>query len=245
MRTLAVLALALVVACPARETGPSADLDTTGVVRGVVRWNGARHFRGCPNSLPPPYDAWWPGGSPPDPRFEVADDGGLPHVFVWAAQGPHRERKWFAPATPVELAASRAMYVPHVLGVMAGQPLRFSTWDANLPHCFRGRPVVNPAFKLRATPDEPATCTLTRKEKAIRITSDVLTWMSAFVFVLDHPFFATTDASGRFEIRGLPPGDYVFQVWHEGMTADARSHEAETKVTLASGAAADVIVELR
>ena len=39
--------------------------------------------------------------------------------------------------------------------------------------------------------------------------------MTAFVFVMDHPYFAVTDHNGRFRIEGLPPGDYVLAARHE------------------------------
>jgi hypothetical protein len=40
-------------------------------------------------------------------------------------------------------------------------------------------------------------------------------WMSAFVHVIPHPFFAVTDDRGAFEIRDLPPGEYELEAWHE------------------------------
>ena len=30
-----------------------------------------------------------------------------------------------------------------------------------------------------------------------------------------HPFFAVSKADGSFEIKGLPPGSYTIEVWHE------------------------------
>ena len=35
--------------------------------------------------------------------------------------------------------------------------------------------------------------------------------------VMDHPFFAVTDAEGKFEIPGLSPGEYTLVAWHERM----------------------------
>jgi hypothetical protein len=39
--------------------------------------------------------------------------------------------------------------------------------------------------------------------------------MKAYLFVMDHPYFATTDERGRFRIEGLPAGEYTLEAWHE------------------------------
>lgn len=40
-------------------------------------------------------------------------------------------------------------------------------------------------------------------------------WMNAFVNVSSTPFFAVTDADGRFQIDGLPAGEYELGAVHE------------------------------
>src|SRR5260370_41177690 len=42
-------------------------------------------------------------------------------------------------------------------------------------------------------------------------------WMNAFINVSATPFFAVTDETGRFEIKGLPAGTYTLAVVHEKM----------------------------
>jgi hypothetical protein len=37
-----------------------------------------------------------------------------------------------------------------------------------------------------------------------------------WIHVVDHPFFAVTDAEGKFAIEGLRPGSHEFFAWHEG-----------------------------
>jgi len=44
-------------------------------------------------------------------------------------------------------------------------------------------------------------------------------WMNAYVGVLDHPYFATSDKDGKFELKGLPPGTYTIEAWHEKLGA--------------------------
>jgi len=36
-----------------------------------------------------------------------------------------------------------------------------------------------------------------------------------YINVVKNPFFAVTDKSGKYEIKGLPPGDYTLGFVHE------------------------------
>jgi hypothetical protein len=40
-------------------------------------------------------------------------------------------------------------------------------------------------------------------------------WMTGYVRVLDHPYYAITDADGKFEIKNAPVGKYRMVYWHE------------------------------
>jgi hypothetical protein len=39
--------------------------------------------------------------------------------------------------------------------------------------------------------------------------------MSAFVIVLQNPYFALSDNEGNFEIKNVPAGTYQLKVWNE------------------------------
>jgi hypothetical protein len=65
----------------------------------------------------------------------------------------------------------------------------------------------------------------------VRLGCDVHPWMTAWVGVVEHPFFAVTDAEGRFEIAGVPAGSYTISAWHE------RLGTIERKVTVQKGMA--------
>jgi hypothetical protein len=56
--------------------------------------------------------------------------------------------------------------------------------------------------------------------------------MEAFVVVLDTPYFAATDASGRFEIKGVPPGKYKLVAWSEKLKSAQREVTVESGKTL-------------
>ena len=48
------------------------------------------------------------------------------------------------------------------------------------------------------------------------VSCNIHPWMTAYLMVCDHPYFAVTDANGRFEIPNVPAGvELEFRVWHE------------------------------
>jgi len=58
-------------------------------------------------------------------------------------------------------------------------------------------------------------------------------WMNAFINVSETPFFAVTDADGKFSLKGLPAGDYTLAAVHEKLG------EQTMKVTVKALATAD------
>jgi plastocyanin len=57
--------------------------------------------------------------------------------------------------------------------------------------------------------------------------------MSAYVVVVPTSHYATTDASGTYEIRDVPDGAHNVTVWHEGMKQQSR------QVTVSGATSAD------
>jgi len=51
-------------------------------------------------------------------------------------------------------------------------------------------------------------------------------WMKMYINVVKNPFYAVTDKSGKYEIKGLPPGDYTIAFVQEKLG------EQDQKVTV-------------
>ena len=49
----------------------------------------------------------------------------------------------------------------------------------------------------------------------IPIKCNVHPWMKSYLGVVPHPYFTVTGADGSFELKGLPPGEYTVESWHE------------------------------
>jgi len=119
------------------------------------------------------------------------------------------------PAEPAVLDQVGCRYVPHVLGVMKGQPVKILNSDGLL-HNVHALAKVNKVFNTAM----PASRTeveveFTDEEFMFKIKCDVHPWMNTFVSVMSHPFFDVTGESGSFEIGNLPPGSYEIEAWHE------------------------------
>jgi hypothetical protein len=73
----------------------------------------------------------------------------------------------------------------------------------------------------------------------VRVFCDIHSHMSAFILVFSHPFFAVTDAAGRYHIDNVPSGTYTLVAWNEGVTTETRT------ITVTDGAQADADFTLR
>lgn len=205
-------------------------------VKGTVKWTGTKP---APVFLPAMSSDKFcqdhtSGKQVPNDRFVVAADGGLPNAFVWAFEGPHKGMSGFAAPAPAVLDQVGCVYVPHVFGLLTGQTLTIKNSDKT-SHNVHFRPKTNKNENIAQSPGAKNDVVFASKEVAIPINCDTHTWMSAVTFVVDHPFFATTDASGNFEVKGLPAGDYTFKVWHEGLSGNVEKHQQEFKVTVKDG----------
>ncbi len=53
------------------------------------------------------------------------------------------------------------------------------------------------------------------KPGVVTLLCNVHTMMSAFIVVLENPYFTQTGSDGKFTINNVPPGTYKIKTWHE------------------------------
>jgi plastocyanin len=146
---------------------------------------------------------------------EIVGPGGeVENVFVYVKDGLGN-RTFPAPSEPVTLDQKGCHYAPHVLGIMVGQPLRIVN-DDNTLHNVHALAKNNSEFNQgQPIQGMQMTHVFSAKEVMVPFKCDVHNWMNAWIGVLDHPFYAVTSADGTFTIKGLPPGTYTIEAWHE------------------------------
>jgi plastocyanin len=158
-----------------------------------------------------------------DPVYEeivvTGDGGGLANVVVSIKADDPAALGGKMSGDTIVLSQKGCQYFPHVLAVMVGQKMSVKNEDATL-HNVHALAQQNPAFNFpQPTKGEKPIDAMKTAEK-FKVKCDVHPWMSAYVAVFEHPFFAVTDDKGAFSIpAGLPDGDYTVEAWHESLTA--------------------------
>lgn len=150
-----------------------------------------------------------------DDSILKSESGGLANVFISIRSGLNPKAVYPAPTEPVVLDQTGCVYSPHVYAVRVGQPFQILNSDPFL-HNVNGMPKLNAKFNNgMPTKGSQIEKKFTKAEDGFRIKCDVHPWMSAYVWVVDHPYFAFTDANGKFNIPNLPYGEYVVEIQHE------------------------------
>ncbi|MEX0880365.1 MAG: carboxypeptidase regulatory-like domain-containing protein [Thermoanaerobaculia bacterium] len=157
----------------------------------------------------------------------VGKDGALANAVVYL--------KDIATGKPLDKAAKASLdnkactYVPHVAVVPVGSTLTIHSSDNVLHnvHALMGSDTLfNIALPLPGM-QIPQTM---RKPGIVNVKCDAgHTWMAATIYVVEHPYYAVTDAAGKFDLKDVPPGTYTLVAWHESLGTQ------EQKVTVATG----------
>jgi plastocyanin len=146
----------------------------------------------------------------------VADGGKLANVFVYVKEG-FGSRNFETPTAAVTIDQKGCQYHPHVLGVMTGQTVEIRNDDPTT-HNIHPTPKDNREWnESQPTQAPPLSKSFAREEIMLPVKCNQHPWMKMYINVVKNPFYAVTDKDGKYEIKGLPPGDYTLAFVHEKM----------------------------
>jgi hypothetical protein len=222
---------------PQQNVGGLADAKDAGTISGVVLFKGEK---------PEPKPIAEVAGNafckehhkdklPVKETFVFGKNGDkdtVQNVLVYVSKG--LEGKEFEPPkNQIVLDQVGCMYTPHVVAVMAGQPLEVRNSDATL-HNVMSTPRDNAPFNFgMSVKGETRKTEFKFPELKMNTKCFMHPWMSGYIHVLEHPFFAVTGEDGTFTIKGLPPGEYEVTVLHEASLLAPTP--ATATVTVAAG----------
>lgn len=155
-------------------------------------------------------------------------------VYLEAApRGAFEENK----PTRATMDQRNETFVPHVLAVTTGTTVDFPNSDRIYHNVFSLSKTQT--FDLGRYPVGRSKAVRFDRPGIVRVFCDIHSHMSAFILVFNHPFFAVTDASGRYRIDNVPPGTYTLVAWNEGVNSESHT------VTVGDGTTAESDFALR
>lgn len=212
---------------PAAAPTATVDPATAGEITGKIAFDGAK-----PKVVPIRMDAVPACGKGPAFVEEVVvnDNGTLRNVYVYVKEGL-ADASYPVPAEPVVLDQQGCIYHPHVVAAMVGQKIRIKNSDPT-NHNVHPLPTQNREWNQSQPPNAAdLEESFPRPEVAIPIKCNVHPWMKAYVAVQKHPFHAVSGEDGTFTIKGLPPGNYTIEAWHEKYPAQTMQVTVGAKET--------------
>ena len=161
----------------------------------------------------------------------IAADGSVANVFV-RLDGMFPNTP--VPTEPVVIDQRACFYRPRVVGMRVGQMLQIRN-DDDLLHNVHSSSAAGNSFNV-GQPKAGIVFSFTPKapEVMLPIGCDVHRWMTAYVGIVSHPYFAVSGADGAFAMANVPAGTYTIKTWHE------RFGELTKKVTVKPGAATTI-----
>ncbi len=228
MRTKRVMAFAVGVSLAAASTAlgyEAGEVSVGGSISGTITFAGDAP---APKPIEVTKDVKVCAKTPKyDESLVVGENKGLKNVVVSLSN--IARGKAFSKSMPLD--QKECVYTPHIVLTPAGSDLEILNNDGIL-HNIHTYSEANPAFnqaqpkfkkRLKKRFDYP---------EYVKVTCDAHNWMTGWIVVMDHPYYAVTDGEGHFSLSEVPSGEYEVKVWHEtlGEATEKVSVEADSDV---------------
>jgi plastocyanin len=138
-----------------------------------------------------------------------AESGLATVVAVRPLSGPMRSRR---PGRFV-MRQSDKTFEPHVLAIPTGSTVSFPNQDKFFHNVYSVSP--DHKFDLGVFSEGKSGDQAFEKPGVVHILCNLHAFMSAFVVVLEDPYFTIADSRGQFSIKDVQPGRYRVWVWNE------------------------------
>jgi len=161
-------------------------------------------------------------GRPYDESLMVGAKNGLGNVFLYIDSGLEGKR-FEVPTTPVVMNQAGCWFEPRVVGIEVGQAMNVVNSDP-VTHNIHPMAQVNREWNHSQGPgDPPIVRHFTQPEIMIPVKCNIHSWMRAYIGVVSNPYFAVSDAAGKFRIPNLPPGTYTIAAWQEKLGTERQT----------------------
>jgi plastocyanin len=166
-------------------------------------------------------------------RYEVVTKGGVVGINPPLAV-VYLEGKFPPPASQpmAQVIQKEFTFIPLLLPVRLGTKVEFPNLDNAYHDVFSYS--APKRFDLgRYRPEEkPIPSQVFDAPGLVTLRCDIHEHMRGLILVVDTPHFTVTDPEGRFQLKGVPAGNYVLKVWMNSKTTLERAVEVKADATL-------------
>jgi len=143
---------------------------------------------------------------------------------------------YLPPETHAVMDQRGLVFIPHVMAIQKGATVDFLNSDNDRHNVYFLYDKTGDTLDIGTWgPGEKVSHTF--KETGLVITLCQLHLeMAAYILVLEYPFFTVAEIDGetqsaKYEIRGVPAGDYLLKAWHKKLM----KNDGAARVTVAPG----------
>lgn len=123
-----------------------------------------------------------------------------------------------SPPAPAIIEQRGRQFNPLVSVVQVDSDVLFPNFDSVRHHVYSFSPAKN--FELKLYSGVPANPVQFDKPGTVVLGCNIHDFMVAFIQVVDTPYFAKTDKTGKVILKNLPKGDYTLKVWHYALAKE-------------------------
>jgi plastocyanin len=196
-----------VAASPSAAAHRSGAPSGTGRIQGTVVLSPALSARKPRIRL---YGDYGPGSLPASRNPAAAE---FTNVVIYLDSVPLTDDANAGAAARLAIEQRDENFVPHVLPVLRGSTVEFPNEDPVFHNVFSLS--SSRTFDLGRYPKGTSKSVHFDRRGTVQVFCHIHSDMSAIVLVLDNPFFTIPRAPGRYEIDGVPAGEYRLVAWHE------------------------------
>lgn len=141
------------------------------------------------------------------------DGNAVPQTVVYAIPltSPENSKPQIAKINKTVVDQIDKEFVETVTVIRPGMAVVFPNHDNIRHHVYSFSPAKT--FELPLYKDVTPKPVTFDKAGAVALGCNIHDWMSAYIYVVDSPFFALTNSLGRAQLE-MPAGRYEIHVWH-------------------------------
>ena len=148
---------------------------------------------------------------------DITED--LANVVVFLEPVAPSPRSQVKGSTKATMALDKRQFSPRVTVVLTGSTIEFPNKDPFSHNVFSK---ANGGFDTGVYGRNKSRDQRFEEPGVYPLYCNVHPRMTAFVITLKTPWYAQAGADGRFELAGVPAGDYRMTVWHDRATMETR-----------------------